>query len=288
MGIKDLNFLIKRYNRYRRKNQHSIREISLYDLKGKRLAIDLQLYLYRALIQEKNPVEEIFKQILHLERYKITPIYVFDGKPPKEKMEEIYKRVIRRNRSIEVIKYLENVYLSKVEDNNREQVIKKITELKRNSITIDLETKQNVRYLCDVMGVEYRDEKNMEADKVIGMMYRDGEIDGVISEDNDMLVYGCNYLYRFYKSNSSHIIEYNLEGIKANLGLNDEQFLDLCILCGCDYYKNIKFKTDGVKNSVVAYYLIQKYGNVDEVSKKGYLPDDLDYKRIRNIYKMID
>ena len=87
MGVRDLNYLIKRYNR------SSIKELTLHDLKNKRLAIDLQLYLYKALIQNKNPVEEIHKQILHLERYKITPIYVFDGKPPKEKIDELHYRL---------------------------------------------------------------------------------------------------------------------------------------------------------------------------------------------------
>ena len=60
MGIRDLNYLIKRYNK------KSIRELTLHDLKNKTLAIDLQLYLYKALIQGKNPIEEIFKQIIHL------------------------------------------------------------------------------------------------------------------------------------------------------------------------------------------------------------------------------
>ena len=94
MGIRDLNYLVKRYNR------NSIKELTLYDLKNKVIAVDLQLYLYKALIQNKNPIEEIYKQILQFERYKIKPVYVFDGKPPKEKMDELHKRAIRRSRSI--------------------------------------------------------------------------------------------------------------------------------------------------------------------------------------------
>ena len=127
---------------------------------------------------------------------------------------------------------------------------------------------------------------DMEADKAIGLLYKQGLIDGVISEDNDMLVYGCNHLYRFYKTNSSHILEYNLEEIKKDLHVSDAEFLDLCILCGSDYYKKIKFKSN-LKNSVVAYYLIKKYHTLEKITdEKGYLPKDLDYKKIRGIYNL--
>jgi flap endonuclease-1 len=285
MGVRDLNYLIKRYNR------SSIKELTLHDLKNKRLAIDLQLYLYKALIQNKNPVEEIHKQILHLERYKITPIYVFDGKPPKEKIDELQKRAFRRSRSLEVIQYLESVYLQKLTNDEIDRktfVLSKIDELKKNSMTIDKKTKRAIKYLCNIMEIKYVDNMDMEADKAIGIMYKQGEIDGCISEDNDMLVYGCEHLYRFYKTNSNHILEYNLIEIKKDLNITDHEFVDLCILCGSDYYKKIKFKTS-YKNSVVAYYLIKKYKTIENlIANKSYLPNDLDYERIRNIYNLVE
>ena len=285
MGVRDLNYLIKRYNR------SSIKELTLYDLKNKTLAIDLQLYLYKALIQNKDPVEEIHKQILHFERYKIKPIYVFDGKPPKEKMDELQKRAYKRSRSLEVIQYLESVYLQKISNDEldiKNLVLNKIDELKKNSMTIDRKTKQAIKYLCNIMGVSFIDNMDMEADRAIGILYKTGKIDGCISEDNDMLVYGCEHLYRFYKTNSSHILEYNLVEIKKDLDVSDTEFVDLCILCGSDYYKNIKFKSS-LKNSVVAYYLIKKYKNIESlVESKDYLPKDLDFKRIRNIYNLLE
>jgi len=285
MGVRDLNYLIKRYN------HSSIKELTLHDLKNKRLAIDLQLYLYKALIQNKNPVEEIHKQILHLERYKITPIYVFDGKPPKEKMDELQKRAFRRSRSLEVIQYLESIYLQKLSNDELERktfVLSKIDELKKNSMVIDKKTKRAIKYLCNIMEIRYVDNMDMEADKAIGILYKQGEIDGCISEDNDMLVYGCEHLYRFYKTNSNHILEYNLIEIKKDLSVNDKEFVDLCILCGSDYYKKIKFKSS-FKNSVVAYYLIKKYKTIENiVENKKYLPSDLDYERIRNIYNLVE
>lgn len=283
MGVRDLNYLLKRYNK------KSIREITLYDLKDKRIAIDLSLYLQKALIQGKDPIEEIHRQIIHLERYKIVPIYVFDGKPPPEKRDELQKRAMKKARSLEVIKYLEAIYLrdDKVEDPDvKNVVVAKINELKKNSISINKQIKTRVKKLCNIMKVRYVDNMNMEADKAIGILYKNGEIDGCISEDNDMLVYGCNNLYRFYKPNSNHILDYNLTEIKKDLDLSDEEFIDLCILCGCDYYKNIRFKSP-MKSALVALYLIRKYGCIEGIKEnKNYLPEDLDYVKIREIYNI--
>jgi len=275
MGVRDLNYLIKRFNRT------SIREMSLHGLKGKRIAIDIQLYIYKALIQGKCPIEYIHTQILHLERCRIVPIYVFDGKPPVEKMDEIQRRQVRRSRSLEVIRYLETTIQSSLSNattpvavepdtsSRKENVLlAKIDELKKNVVSIQRKTKQSVRYLCNIMGVQYVEESDYEADQIIGMMYRNGEIDGCISEDNDMLVYGCDKLYRFYKLNSNYIVEYDLPSILSDLHITREQFVDLCILCGNDYYKKFRYTicddngNEPLKNSVLAYYLIRKYHTI--------------------------
>jgi len=301
MGVRDLNYLIKRFNRT------SIREMSLHGLKGKRIAIDIQLYIYKALIQGKCPIEYIHTQILHLERCRIVPIYVFDGKPPVEKMDEIQRRQVRRSRSLEVIRYLETTIQSSLSNattpvavepdtsSRKENVLlAKIDELKKNVVSIQRKTKQSVRYLCNIMGVQYVEESDYEADQIIGMMYRNGEIDGCISEDNDMLVYGCDKLYRFYKLNSNYIVEYDLPSILSDLHITREQFVDLCILCGNDYYKKFRYTicvdngSDALKNSVLAYYLIMKYHSIDtiDVLKKSYIPSNMDYERIREIYTL--
>jgi len=47
------------------------------------------------------------------------------------------------------------------------------------------------------------------------------------------------------------------------------QFVDLCILCGCDYTKNI-----GNIGPTKAYQLIQKYGSIERVLKKIELDNE--------------
>jgi flap endonuclease-1 len=275
MGVRNLNNLIKYMAR------DSIRNVNLSLLSGKTLAIDLQLFLYKFQIQEKNAVKEIYKQIIHLKKFGINICYVLDGKPPAEKMTELYRRSKLKLKSKEILECLK-----KTEDSIDSQTIKdKIVELKKNSITISNELKNEIRLLCKCMDIQIIENTNLEADKTIGILYKNGVIDGVISEDNDMLVYGCGYLYRFYRVNSDVVVEYSLPNILEKLGVTYEQFVDICILSGCDYYKNIKYNVDCC-SSFVGYLLIKKYGSLDNMT--SILPLNLDYSRIRQIYMALD
>ena len=272
MGITDLNYLIKQFN------TNSITEKNLYDLRHKRIAIDITIYLYKAMKLGIDPVEYIHKQINHLERSKIKLLYIFDGRPPKEKWAEIKKRNDRKQRSMEVLSFLETQ--TNVDDN---LIIDKICELKQNSVTVDKNIKNDVKILLNIMGIEFIEPLNSEADKIIGSLYRKGEIDGCISEDNDMLVYGCKKLYRFYKLNLNRLYEYDLDNILKDLDINYDEFIDMCILSGSDYYKNISYNSE-YRNSVVAHYLIKEYKNLENIKKLGYIPPNLDFPMIRNIY----
>ena len=79
MGIKELNtFLLKH-------TPNSIREISLMELSGKKVAIDTSIFLYRFKYKNGNLRKKFLEQINRLRINNITPIYIFDEKPPIEK-----------------------------------------------------------------------------------------------------------------------------------------------------------------------------------------------------------
>jgi len=82
-----------------------------------------------------------------------------------------------------------------------------------------------------------------ESDAQCAYMSRTGQVSCILSEDSDMLPYGCSRV--FFKMDS----EGNGEEIKArNLGANEEidmlnwipaQFVGMCILAGCDYLESL-------------------------------------------------
>ena len=100
MGIHSLTKLIQQYS------PESISHKSLYHFKNKKIAIDTSIFLYKSLMNVRHKGEYLRnkdnKIVSHIQGlyYKtnqylsigITPIYIFDGKPPIEKSECIHER----------------------------------------------------------------------------------------------------------------------------------------------------------------------------------------------------
>ena len=97
MGIKDLNPFLKAVS------PELITDVMLSKYSGKKIAIDTSIYLYKFLYKNDRYIESFFKQINRLMTNNITPIYIFDGKPPAEKMQEIKSRQDKKLYYMEII-----------------------------------------------------------------------------------------------------------------------------------------------------------------------------------------
>ncbi|XP_069813008.1 kinesin-like protein KIFC3 isoform X2 [Dendropsophus ebraccatus] len=100
---------------------------------------------------------------------------------------------------------------------------------------------------------------------------------GAVTEDMDALPFSCCRLIRNLKADKNIVIkEYDLPTILSNLNLSKEQFVDLCILLGCDY--TTKIKGLGRKK---ALEMIQKHKNIEgiiqEIKSEKRTPPDFDY-----------
>lgn len=88
---------------------------------------------------------------------------------------------------------------------------------------------------------------------------------GVATEDMDALTFGTPRLLRHLTSPASRkepIIEIDLASVLAGLEMNMDQFVDLCILCGCDYSGSIR----GI-GPQTALKLIQTHKSIAEALK---------------------
>jgi flap endonuclease-1 len=109
-----------------------------------------------------------------------------------------------------------------------------------------------------------------EADAQCAYLSKTKLVDAIASEDMDLLTFGTEVLLR--DINKDRIVKYTLSKILAELKLSYLQFIDLCILLGCDYCTTI----EGV-GPKSAYSLIQAHGNIEaiirhlETSKKKYV-----------------
>ena len=100
MGIKSLTQLIKK------NSPNSIQHVGLYTMRNKRIAIDTSIFLYKSLINIRykgdylrnkdnkivSHIQGLYYKTNQYLSFGITPIYIFDGKPPIEKSECIQER----------------------------------------------------------------------------------------------------------------------------------------------------------------------------------------------------
>jgi flap endonuclease-1 len=91
----------------------------------------------------------------------------------------------------------------------------------------------------DLLGIPYCTALQ-EADSQCASLTIDNDVYGVGSEDMDILTFGAKKLLRnISSSKKNEIIEYDLDKVLEELKYTNEQFIDLCILLGCDYVDHI-------------------------------------------------
>ena len=104
----------------------SIEKKPLSFLSGKKIAIDTSIYLYKYRSQEALH-ENFYSMISLFHKYNIIPIFVFDGKPPLEKMDELRKRKYIKDEAEK--KYI--LLQEQLEINNDEEKIALLREMEK-------------------------------------------------------------------------------------------------------------------------------------------------------------
>lgn len=243
MGIKNLNkYLLEKCSDHAIKKKH----ISIFA--GKTLVVDTSIYLYK-FMEEKSLIENMYHMITVFRHYKISGIFVFDGKPPKEKDELIQKRKIQKKIAEERYHQLKNS-MNLLEDIQPELAIE-MEKLRRQFIRIHPNDIKDVKALMDHYGVEYIDAEG-EADKVCVKMVMDKKAWACVSDDMDMFVYGCKRVIRNIDLLQHTAIYYNLDNILRELQLPLQDFREIMILSGTDYnlhqkvtlHKSLKYYQD--------------------------------------------
>lgn len=194
-----------------------------------------------------------FYRTIRLLENGIKPVYVFDGKPPDLKSGELNKRAERREEAQKALdKATEAGDAAEMDKYNRRLV--KVTKEHNN------EAKQ----LLALMGVPYI-EAASEAEAQCSAMVKPGIVFGVATEDMDALTFGANILLRhmtFSEARKMPVQEIHHEKVLKGLELEEHEFIDLCILLGCDYCDTIRGA--GPKR---AFEYITKYRTIEEILK---------------------
>jgi flap endonuclease-1 len=282
MGIKKLSkFLLSHniVNRYESFDNYVSQNVNLLQNNYIRICIDASLYIHKYIHSYNDIVFGFMNQILRLLSTRIMPVYVFDGKPPAEKAEILKSRLDRKIKINDKIKTIENILNNMSSSSDEKDTIKndltnKMNKLKRQASSVNKNDIENLKRILDIIGIPYICAKG-EADIICAELTKMNVVSACLSDDMDLLPYGCTKLLRLIDGN---IYEYDLNKILMTLQLTYEQFVEMCIIIGCDYIKNFKL------NPEIAYENIKKYNNVNAMPNINNIVSIEEINNVKKIF----
>ncbi|KAG7665820.1 FEN1 [[Candida] subhashii] len=288
MGVKGLNQLIKEHS------PNSIKEFQLKNLFGRKVAIDASMCLYQFLIavrqsdgqqltnsegETTSHLSGLFYRTIRMVENNIKPVYVFDGKPPVLKGGELEKRMLRREEA--------QKQMNSIKD---EGTVAEVMKFEKRLVRVSREQNDEAKKLLELMGIPYVNAP-CEAEAQCAELARGGKVFAAASEDMDTLCYEPPYLLRhltFAEARKMPIDQITYKEAIEGLDMTKEQFIDMCILLGCDYCETIR----GV-GPVTAYKLIKEHGSLEKIVEyiennpgktKFKVPENWPYKEARQLF----
>ena len=225
MGIKQLNKYLKTHC-----STDAIHSIHLEKLRGRVIVIDAFIYMYKFLSDgDLEKQTQVF--IETLKTYEISPIFIFDGKPPPEKRALL---AIRNKKKCDAERQYNRLITLPVPAEKRLLVDSQLQSLKRQFIRVDPSHIQIVKKVLDTHDIRYVHASG-EADRTCVQLVRSNKAWGCLSDDTDMFVHGCTHVLRSFSPETHTVDLYVLPVILRELKLTMMQFRDILVLSGTDY-----------------------------------------------------
>jgi len=285
MGIRNLN----RY--LRTKCPNSLKYINLKELSGKKIAIDISIYLYKY-ESENALLENIYVMLSIFMHYNITPIFIFDGKPSKEKKALLIKRKEDREEAKEEYNRLKDeLERNELEQKQNVELISALNHLKRQIVQLNKEKIEKVKALIRAYGATYYDALG-EADELCALLVIKEKVWACLSEDMDMFVYGCDRVLRYFSLLGHTAVLYDMKGILKDLQMTQSEFKEVCIVSGTDY----NIQTDDSNNKIDLYITLKHFNQYKSENYNGSFYDWLqqntnyitNFNLLTKIYNMFD
>lgn len=293
MGVKGISELLKLC---------SFPTVHLSRFRYKKLAVDIAPFLFKyKIVFQDRWLQSFINLVCCLRRNNVHAIFIYDGQAPVEKTAEKQERQKRRDDTRAKLQQLQSsleVYNSTGEVSeplkkfatarlladevviNVSLVEEAIKKLQVQSAPFTLQDIEETKMLLTNLGVPHFKAPG-EAEKFCCELFKAGLVEGVISEDSDVLVYGATLLNKI-DTKQDTITEIQIPSLLEQLKLSHESLQHLAICLGTDYNKNMK--GIGPKKS---YKLIQTHGTIDEIAKATDLDTSvLNHKRVLELFQL--
>lgn len=303
MGINGINKLIRRFA------PNGSFNLSIDKLTGKRVAIDASGWMYanicicrgkivkrtNLMLEDPDP-NEIKREwflaalnfILSWLSHNITPVFVFDGIPPPEK--EITKEDRRAKKLAAEEKINELTKQLRNNSDNQQQIMVDLKKQLCNYNYIPKEYFELFETVIKGFGIPCLKAIG-EAEQLCSILCQEGKVAAVFSADSDSLVYGCPLVINSrtegftYDENGNKIISFEcmrLDTILEEMKITHSFFVDLCIMSGCDFNKNMKGYA-----AIKSLDLLRKHGSIENLPKNLDITC-LNHVRCREIFKYVE
>ncbi|XP_064997747.1 flap endonuclease 1-A-like isoform X1 [Musa acuminata AAA Group] len=289
---------------------------------GRKIAIDASMSIYQFLIvvgrtgmetltneagEVTSHLQGMFNRTIRLLESGIKPVYVFDGQPPELKKQELAKRYSKREDATKDLN-------TAIETGDTEGIEK----YSKRTVKVTRQHNDDCKRLLRLMGVPII-EAPCEAEAQCATLCKSDKVYAVASEDMDSLTFGAPKFLRHLMDPSSKkipVMEFEVSKVLEELELSMDQFIDLCILSGCDYCDSIKVQYRAISGSVLevpaaiiirgpiyslyhcdkciggqtALKLIRQHGCIENIleniNKERYqIPEDWPYQEARHLFK---
>ncbi|CAG8778397.1 18654_t:CDS:2, partial [Gigaspora rosea] len=162
-----------------------------------------------------------------------------------------------------------------------------VDKYSRQTVRVTKEHNDECKKLLNLMGIPYV-EAPCEAEAQCAALAKAGKVYAAASEDMDTLTFSTPVLLRhmtYSEAKKVPINEIHLNKVLEGLQFSMDQFIDLCILLGCDYCESIK----GI-GPHRAVELIKKYKTLESIvnnldTKKYPIPEDWRYNEARELFR---
>jgi len=255
MGVRLLSTLLRSYC------PNVAMQIGLSELHKKKICIDISIYLYRYKAQNAL-LEKIYLMCAVFKYYNIIPIFVFDGKPPSSKYNELKNRREKRVNALAEYNRLKKLFGEQI-TTKQDTILQK---LKRSSTFITKVDIALVKDLLDAYGMKHITALG-EADVFCASLVLKKKAYAVLTEDMDLFAYGCTKVLRYLSLTKKTCLMFNIKDILNNLDMSLEDFQELCVLSGTDYNTNKK----NIFYYLKLYHNRYKNNQNNKVEKKNFL-----------------
>tara|TARA_Y100000741_G_scaffold362752_1_gene349349 strand:+ start:302 stop:1276 length:975 start_codon:yes stop_codon:yes gene_type:complete len=213
-------------------------------IRNRKIVIDISIYIYKFKTNENLKGElKTFCQLL--KDYDVNALFVFDGKNiNSNKRFTIQERNSTKNKHYEEYNKLNDMI--KIDDNKTDtqnsediQDIKnKMDKLKKKFIRLDMNDIIITKNILDAFGFKYIT-ANGEADELCATLVKNNKAWGCLTDDTDLFIYKCPIVINYLDVINGTIVIHDLYKILESLYVNVDDFIEICIMSGTDFNKEM-------------------------------------------------